>query len=89
MSQSEVAREIDATPNTVSRWEIGAYSPSVDDLHALAKVFDIAVADFFPTPEPDGKLNELVVAARGLDEQEIKEIIRYVNYRRATSAITR
>lgn len=46
MSQKELADAIGVSRKTVSKWEMGAVFPRVEDLLALSEFFDVPVGDF-------------------------------------------
>jgi transcriptional regulator with XRE-family HTH domain len=85
LSQAELAKRMDTATNTVSRWETYVYTPSISDIEELASVLDVEAIDFFPERNPAGKVGELLIAVRGLDEKDLEELIRYAHFRRATS----
>jgi transcriptional regulator with XRE-family HTH domain len=87
MSQEDLASKVDTTANTISRWETGAYKPSIEDLAQLSRVFGVSILEFFPkeqasTNEP---IAALLRAARDLPESDVEELRRYAEFRRARS----
>lgn len=82
-SQEKLAAAIGTTANTVSRWETGAYKPSVADLEKISRHFGVPITIFFPQIDTDAKLQALLSATGGLDEEEMDEVVRYAEYRRA------
>ena len=56
MTQQQVAEQVGVAPLTVGRWESGATSPTVDDLHKLAEALGCTATDLItdapisPTP---------------------------------------
>lgn len=88
LSQEELAQKMETTANTISRWETGTYKPSVLDLHKLAKFFTVSIATFFPNDETaDVRLNALMSATGGLDEDDINELAEYARFRKARRAL--
>ncbi len=85
ISQEALAKELKTTANTVSRWETATYKPNLEDLEALARFFGVSVLHFFPGEEPaaDERVNALLRAARTLPANELEELRRYAEYRRA------
>jgi transcriptional regulator with XRE-family HTH domain len=67
------------------RPHIGFNTPSISDIEELASVLGVEAIDFFPERKPAGKVGELLIAVRGLDEKDLEELIRYAHFRRATS----
>lgn len=83
LSQEKLASEVGTTANTISRWETAAYKPSVADLEKLSRIFGVPISVFFPTMEPDTKLQALLSATGDLHDEDLEEIVRYAQYRRA------
>jgi len=86
VSQEELAKELGTTANTVSRWEAAIYRPSPENLYRLADFFGIPIAAFFPGSEQAPKADALLSAVRGLDEDDLEEVILYALFRRARQA---
>jgi len=87
ISQEALARELKVTPNTISRWETGTYRPNLEDLDRLARFFGVSVLEFFPredAPENE-KLAALMRTAKGLKPEDLDELRRYAEFRRARS----
>lgn len=83
ISQTELARAVSTTANTVSRWESGVVKPTIGNLAALARFFGVPISQMFPEPTMPKKLASLISAAEGLNEDDIEEVIRYVLFKRA------
>ncbi|MFN2532209.1 MAG: helix-turn-helix transcriptional regulator [Pyrinomonadaceae bacterium] len=86
LSQDALAAQIQVAANTISRWENGIYRPSLDDLEKLARFFAVSISTFFPpeTYENDSdQLMTLLRAARHLDPEDLEEITKYAEFRRA------
>jgi len=83
LSQEKLAAAIGTTANTVSRWETAAYKPSVADLEKVSRYFGVPITVFFPQIDTDTKLQALLSATGGLDAEEMDEVVRYAEYRRA------
>lgn len=85
ISQEALASGLKVATNTVSRWETGTYRPSLEDLDKLARFFGKSILDFFP-PEadrPDDKIAALLRAAKQLPPEDVEELRRYAEFRRA------
>lgn len=85
ISQDALAKALDVAANTVSRWETGTYRPSLEDLESLSRFFGISVLEFFPpedVPKND-KVSALLRAASQLSENDLDELRRYAEFRRA------
>lgn len=85
LSQEALAKHLEVTPNTVSRWETATYKPDIDDLERLARFFGVSILMFFPAPEMklDEPISALLRAARDLPEEDIRELQKYAEFRRA------
>ena len=85
ISQAELARRIGVPQNRISRWETGAYRPSLDDVIALAEFFGVPIARFFPSEDLAPEITQLIAAANGMDSTSLKELVKYAYFRRATA----
>ena len=85
VSQEALADALKMTANTISRWETATYRPSLDDLDALSRFFGVSILEFFPKQdEPtEPKVAALLRAAQDLPEDDIDELQKYAEYRRA------
>lgn len=85
LSQEALAAKLEVATNTISRWETGIYRPSIEDLDRLARVFNVSILSFFP-PEPateDEQFVRLRKAASGLSPDDLEELERYAEFRKA------
>lgn len=86
LSQEALASALGITANTISRWETGTYKPGLEDLDKLSRFFGISILSFFP-PEKDaptmGPVAALLRAARDLPKEDVEEISKYAEFRRA------
>ena len=87
LSQEALAENVGTTANTISRWETGTYKPSLDDLDKLSRFFAVSVLEFFPKEEvaQDNRVAALLRAAKDLPQEDIDELSRYAEFRRARS----
>ncbi|TAJ07583.1 MAG: XRE family transcriptional regulator [Nitrospirae bacterium] len=87
ISQEVLAKEIKVTPNTISRWETGTYRPSLEDLNQLARFFGVSILEFFPPEQavPDEGIAALLRTAKQLKPEDLDELRRYAEFRRARS----
>ena len=83
LSQEKLAGSLGTTANTVSRWETAAYKPSIGDLEKISRYFSVPITVFFPQMESDAKLHALLSATGDLDPDDLEEIVRYAEFRRA------
>jgi transcriptional regulator with XRE-family HTH domain len=93
ISQDALAKGLDVASNTVSRWETGTYRPTIEDLERLARFFGKSILDFFPKEdvhtERDEKIDALLRAAKQLNDEDVEELQRYAEYRRARHVYTK
>lgn len=82
ISQDELAKEMETTANTISRWETGAYKPSAKDIYRLAQFFGVNIATFFPDME-NTRIQALMSATGDLEDEDIDELTQYAQYRKA------
>ena len=82
ISQDALAKALDTTANTISRWETAAYKPSADDLERLARFFSVPISSFFREPE-NPRLQALLSATGDLHDDDFDELIHYAQFRRA------
>jgi transcriptional regulator with XRE-family HTH domain len=87
VSQEALAKALGTTPNTISRWETAVYKPSVQDLEGISKFFGISVTAFFPKMESPTRLNALLSATGDLDDDDLDEVTRYAQFRRARKSL--
>lgn len=87
ISQEALAKELNVAANTISRWETATYKPSLDDLERLARYFGVSILRFFPQEEEgeEEKVTALLRVAKQLPEEDLLELQRYAEYRRARS----
>jgi transcriptional regulator with XRE-family HTH domain len=85
LSQEALAAKVGTTGNTISRWESGTYKPSLDDLDKLSRFFGVSVLEFFPKEEvgQDVQVAALLRAAKELPQEDIEELRKYAEFRRA------
>jgi transcriptional regulator with XRE-family HTH domain len=86
LSQEALAHELDVAANTVSRWETGIYRPGLVDLENLARFFGVTITSFFPQDVKEAENEELLKllrAARQLDPEDLEELRKYAEFRKA------
>jgi transcriptional regulator with XRE-family HTH domain len=87
VSQEALAEAVQTTANTVSRWETATYKPTVADLDRLARFFGVSISAFLPTLDPNVRLEALFSATRDLDEDDLDEVTRYAQFRKARKTL--
>ena len=87
ISQNALAKALNVSGNTVSRWENSFYHPTVEDLQKLAGFFGATILDFVPHEDVPKERNEniaaLMRAAKLLDDNELAELRQYAEWRRS------
>jgi transcriptional regulator with XRE-family HTH domain len=85
LSQEALASELKVAPNTISRWETGAYKPAIEDLDRMARFFGVSVLDFFPPEErpQSQEVSALLRAASALPDEDVRELRRYAEFKNA------
>jgi len=85
LSQDALARELDLAPNTISRWETAIYHPSIENLDSVARFFGVSILEFFPREQTpaDEKVSALLRVAKQLTPNDLEELRRYAEFRRA------
>ncbi|MCH9052417.1 MAG: helix-turn-helix domain-containing protein [Proteobacteria bacterium] len=87
LSQAALAVQIGTTANTISRWETESYKPSAKELDQMARFFNVPITVFFPElaaqEDVSVKTQALLSALGDLNEDEIDEVTRYAQYRKA------
>lgn len=85
ISQESLGKAMNTTANTVSRWETGTYRPSIEDLDGLSRFFGVSILEFFPKEEAtvESRVGALLRAARDLPDEDIDELQRYAEFRKA------
>lgn len=74
LSQAEVASAIHSTRQAISRWENGRGYPDMDNIVALAKLYDLPYAYFFGDTTITN-LNEITTEDAGGPRYPISEIL--------------
>ena len=88
LSQETLAINLGVAANTVSRWETGIYTPSLQDVEKLARFFGVSMMVFIPpdeTEDDDDNLQSLLRTARQLDPIDVEELRKYAEFRKARS----
>lgn len=89
MTQTDLAKALKVTPNTVSRWESEKYQPTVADLDRLARVLQEPIWAFLPSDlKPATEEQQILLSATGdLPAEDIEELRRYADFVKARRAI--
>lgn len=89
LSQESLAKVLNVATNTISRWETSTYRPSLEDLDKLARFFGVSILEFFPPEETQAndQITALLRAAKQLKPEDLEELRRYAEFRRARSLV--
>jgi transcriptional regulator with XRE-family HTH domain len=87
ISQEELAKSVQTTTNTVSRWETAKYKPSIQDLEKVARFFGVPITVFFPDLTPTPPVQALLSATGDLSTEDLEEVTRYALFRKARHAM--
>lgn len=87
ISQEDLATAVGTTTNTISRWESASYKPSIQNLEQLARFFGVPISVFFPDLQPSPKVEALLSATGDLEDDDLEELTRYAQYRKARKAL--
>lgn len=85
LSQEALAKHLKVAANTISRWETRIYQPGLEDVEKLARFFGVPMMSFLP-PEADLEndiMATLLRTARQLHPDDMEELIKYAEFRRA------
>lgn len=89
LSQENLAKQLQVTANTISRWETGTYRPGITDLERISRFFGVSIHSFFPSDlagaDEDEDLKALLRAARQLHPADLEELRKYAEFRKARS----
>jgi transcriptional regulator with XRE-family HTH domain len=89
ISQEALASTLSVATNTISRWETGTYEPTLNDLERISRFFGVSIVQFFPQVEvrdsKSQKVDALLRAAQSLQQDDLDELQRYAEFRRARS----
>lgn len=90
LSQEALGSKLEVATNTISRWETATYRPSLEDLEKLARALGKSILEFFPNEQPasDEKLTALLRAAKELEPDDLDELRRYAEFRRARGVLS-
>jgi transcriptional regulator with XRE-family HTH domain len=88
LTQGELAEKVGTTANTISRWELGVYKPSAEDLYKLAKIFSVSISVFFPDMKVNAQQHALMSATGDLTNKDFEDLIEYAKFRKARTILS-
>ncbi len=81
IKQSELAEKIGVSQKTISSWEIGRTEPTMKDVSAMCKLFDVSVDQLVGTKARSvGKISyeDILVRIQTLDLPELRELAQII-----------
>lgn len=89
LKQADLAKKLEVTPNTISRWESGLYKPKMEDIEKLSRALGEPIWAFFPgdVAPPSEAQRALLSATGDLPQEDLEELIRYVEFVRARKKV--
>jgi len=72
LNQLEMAERVGVSEPTITAWESGKRWPGTDNIHAMAKEFDIPEAALFANPRAD--LQDIVAALETADQNRLDDV---------------
>ncbi|EIA19271.1 helix-turn-helix transcriptional regulator [Listeria fleischmannii] len=86
LSQETLAKRLNTTRQTISRYENGDRKANQDVLFELAKLFNQSVDAFFPPREKEVRDERLITIAAHLDDDvtddELRDILAYIEMKK-------
>ena len=86
LSQDALAKEMDVSTNTVSRWETATYNPHLKDLQRLADFFHVRLSTMLPPEESEQELHKALLDATCAVYtigRNMQELVEHAESRRA------
>ncbi len=84
LSQDALAKELNVSTNTISRWETATYKLSIGDLQKIADYFKVKLSSLLPPEEVEEPTAKALLSATGdLPDEDIEELINYAEFRRS------
>lgn len=81
ISQNQLARELNITPQAVSKWENGQASPDIELLPKLAKFFAVSIDELFETTQYERvkSIKDSIDDCKGMDSKEFVETEEFLS----------
>lgn len=79
LTLTDVAKQLGYSPTTVSNYEMGKRTPTLEYLSAFAKTYKVSF-EWITGGEAEGSLAELEAVYRGLSDMGQKELLQYAYY---------
>lgn len=93
LTQVELANALNISQGSLSGYETGRYDPDVETMHRLADFFHVSLDELFGLPKDDDEqvnISDISFALSGeirdLTEDEKKDVLDYVRFKRAQRA---
>lgn len=81
ITQTELARGVGVTSNTVSRWERGEYRPTMFDVQDIAIFFGVSPNTLFDQDVVDN----IIDALQDLQQKDLSDVLNYIQTKRNVS----
>ena len=75
MTQQQVADKLSVSHHTVSKWELGINTPSVEDLQKLAQVFGVTITELVTDKPIIKDFLEFLSFGKNMPENELPSLV--------------
>ena len=95
ITNQQLCKILETNPNKIYDWKIGKSKPSAEDISKLADCFDVSTDYLLGRTTNASKTNELIFSANGkeslnelqefvsgLPEEQIKDLIDYIEFKK-------
>ena len=83
VTQSELARKLGVTQQTVASWECGRTEPNIASIKSMSEIFEVGVQTFFDKPDeengPEINNSEFFIIQRNAKRMTDTEIAKMYN----------
>ena len=75
MTQQQVADKLNVSNHTISKWELGINTPSVEDMQKLAQVFGVTITELVVDKPVIKDFLELLSLGENMPENELTKLV--------------
>lgn len=75
MTQQQVADKLNVSNHTISKWELGINTPSVEDMQKLAQVFGVTITELVVDKPVIKDFLELLSLGENMPENELPKLV--------------
>ena len=75
MTQQQVADKLNVSNHTISKWELGINTPSVEDMQKLAQVFGVTITELVVDKPVIKDFLELLSLGENMPENELPSLV--------------